>query len=176
MRSLSLKSLTLGAWGTLYFVTIIASSACTRRSDQSRAEDGAALRAGFDTAATRLLAGLRADNADSVLTLMADEVMIMPPNEPVLKGKAAVAAWYQQLLTQVRTSSLTISDREVTIGGDYATDISSFEWVLAPVAGGEPITERGTYMQLWHRGPGGQWLMSRELWNSLAPLPTPAGS
>jgi hypothetical protein len=102
MRRLSLKSLPLGAWRTVYFVTIIASVACTRPSEQPRAEDSAALRADFDTATTRLLAGLRADNADSVLALMADEVVLMPPNEPVLKGKAAVAAWYQQLLTQAR--------------------------------------------------------------------------
>jgi ketosteroid isomerase-like protein len=150
-------------------VAFVLLAACSRPNETPRTEDTRAARAGFDSAAARLLTALRADNADSVLALMADDIVLMPPHEPVLKGKAAVAAWYQQLLTQARTSSLTISDREVTMGGEYATDISGFEWVLAPLAGGEPITERGTYVQLWHRAPGGQWLMSRELWNSTTP-------
>lgn len=150
-------------------VAVVLLAACTRPNETPRTEDTAAARAGFDSAAARLLAALRADNADSVFALMADDIVLMPPHEPVLKGKAAVAAWYQQLLTQARTSSLTISDREVTMGGEYATEVSGFEWVLAPLAGGEPITERGTYMQLWSRSAGGQWLMSRELWNSTTP-------
>jgi hypothetical protein len=46
----------------------------------------------------------------------------------------------------------------------------------APLAGGELITERGTYMQLWHRETEGQWLMSRELWNSTTPVAGPGSS
>jgi ketosteroid isomerase-like protein len=73
------------------------------------------------------------------MALMADDVVLMPPNEPVLKGKPAVRAWYDQFLTQLRTSGLTISDREVVIGGEWATEIA------------------------------GRWVFSRELWNSAAP-------
>jgi hypothetical protein len=54
----------------------------------------------------------------------------MPPHEPVLTGKAAVRTWYDQFLTQLRTSSLTIADREVLIAGEWATEIATFEWGL----------------------------------------------
>ena len=53
------------------------------------------------------------------MALMAEDVVIIPPNEAVLRGKAAVHAWYEQFLTQMRTSSLTITNREVFIGGDW---------------------------------------------------------
>jgi ketosteroid isomerase-like protein len=33
------------------------------------------------------------------MALMADDVVLMPPNEAVLKGKAAVRAWYDRFLT-----------------------------------------------------------------------------
>ena len=62
----------------------------------------------------------------------------MPPHEPVLKGKAAVRTWYDQFLTQLRTSSLTIVDREVLIGGEWATEIATFEWGLVPVGADRP--------------------------------------
>jgi ketosteroid isomerase-like protein len=108
------------------------------------------------------------------MALMADDVVLMPPNEPVLRGKTAVRAWYDQLLTQLRTSSLTITDREVLIGGEWATELAAFEWTLVPVAGGPAVIDRGSYVQVWHREPDGRWLFSRELWNSTAPPVAPS--
>ena len=79
-----------------------------------------------------------------------------------------------QLLTQLRTSNLTITDREVIIGGEWATEIAGFEWTLVPLAGGPATTERGNYVQVWHHEPDGRWLFARELWNSSAPPVTPS--
>jgi uncharacterized protein (TIGR02246 family) len=131
------------------------------------------LRAGVDSAADRLLAALRANNADSLMGLLASDVVLMPPGEPRLVGKAEVRAWYDRFLTQLRTSELTIGDREVLIGGEWATEIATFVWVLAPVGGGPAVTDRGSYLQVWHHEPDGRWRFAREIWNSAAP---PAGA
>jgi ketosteroid isomerase-like protein len=103
------------------------------------------------------------------MVLMADDVVLMPPNEPVLRGKAAVRAWYDQFLTQLRTSDLTITGREVLIGGEWATELATFAWSLVPVTGGPAAIDRGSYVQVWHREPDGRWLFARELWNSTLP-------
>ena len=154
-----------------HLVSALAAVACSGPS-AGDTSDGAAIRAGVDSAATRLLVALRTNAADSLLALMANDVVLMPPNEPVLKGKAAVGAWYEQFLTRLRTSDLRITDREVLIGGDWATELAGFEWTLVPVAGGPSTTDRGSYIQVWHREPDGRWLFARELWNSTSP---PAG-
>jgi ketosteroid isomerase-like protein len=134
--------------------------------------DHTALRAGVDSAASRLLGALRTNSSDSLMALMAEDVVLMPPNEPVLKGRAAVRAWYDQLLTQLRTSDLTIIDREVLLGGEWATEVATFEWTLVPVAGGPATLDRGSYVQVWHREPDGRWLFAREIWNSTTPPAT----
>ena len=152
-----------------YLLAVLAAVACFGPSPRPETVDRVVLRAGVDSAADRLLAALRADALDSLMALMADDVVLMPPNEAVLKGKAAVRAWYDQLLTQFRTSSLTITDREVLIGGEWATELAAFEWTLVPVAGGPAVIDRGSYVQVWRRGADGRWLFSRELWNSTAP-------
>ena len=108
------------------------------------------------------------------MVLMADDVVLMPPNEAVLKGKPAVRAWYDRLLAQLRTSNLTITDREVLIGGEWATELAAFEWTLVPIAGGPAVIDRGSYVQVWHREPDGRWLFSRELWNSATPAMAPS--
>ena len=154
-----------------YLVTALV-TACSGQSVPKTRDQ--AVRAAIDSAADRLLAALRADAADSLLALMADDVIIMPPNEPVLRGKAAVRSWYEQFLTQMRTSSLTVTNREVLLGEDWATEVAGFEWKLMPVAGGPSIIDRGSYIQVWHRELDGRWLFSREVWNSNTPLPSPA--
>jgi ketosteroid isomerase-like protein len=40
---------------------------------------------------------------------------------------------------------------------------------VVPVAGGKPLVDRGSYMQVWQRQPDGRWLFSREVWNSSVP-------
>ena len=150
-------------------IVVAAAIACCAPGSEKSSTPPAVPQAGVDSAADRLLAALRTDATDSLLALMSDDVIIMPPNEPVLKGKAAVRTWYEQFVQQMHTSSLTITDREVLIGGDFATEVAGFEWTLTPVAGGPPIVDRGSYMQVWHRQPDGRWVFSREVWNSTAP-------
>ena len=165
--NLTKESLLLRANGaySVYLVTVLA-VACSGQTPVLNTPDRAALRAGVDSAADRLLAALRADASDSLLALLSDDVVIMPPNEAVLRGKPAVRTWYEHFLTQLRTSNLTVSDREVLIGGDWATEVAAFEWTLVPVAGGPPVIDHGSYMQAWHREPDGRWLFQREVWNS----------
>ena len=148
------------------------SLACAKGDAGRSAGHPADVRAGVDSAASRLLVALRIDAPDSLVALMADDVVIMPPNEPVLNGKAAVRTWYEQFVKQMRTSSLEITNRELLIGGDYATEVARFEWTLVPAAGGPPATDRASYMQVWHRRADGRWEFSREVWNSSAP-PSP---
>jgi ketosteroid isomerase-like protein len=152
-----------------YLLTVPAAVACSGQTPGPGTLDRAALQAGVDSAASRLLTALRTNASDSLMVLMADDVVLMPPNEAVLKGKATVRAWYDQFLTQLRTSSLTITDREVLMGGEWATELAAFEWTLVPVAGGPAVIDRGSYVQVWHRESDGRWLFSRELWNSTTP-------
>jgi ketosteroid isomerase-like protein len=152
-----------------YLLTVLAAVACSGQTPGADTFNRAALRAGVDSAANRLLTALRSNASDSLMVLMADDVVLMPPNEAVLKGKAAVRAWYDQLLTQLHTSGLTITDREVLMGGEWATELAAFEWTLVPVAGGPAVIDRGSYAQVWHREADGRWLFSRELWNSTTP-------
>ena len=92
-----------------YAIVAAVALACTMGDAGRNSSQLAALRAGVDSAANRLLSALRSDSPDSLIALMADDVVIMPPNEPVLNGKAAVRTWYEQFVKQMRTSSLEIT-------------------------------------------------------------------
>jgi ketosteroid isomerase-like protein len=142
---------------------------CKAPAPAASTPDTTAIKAGVDSAAARLLSALRADSPDSLMALMADDVIIMPPHEKVLNGKAAVNTWYREFVGQMKTSSLDVTDRELFIDGNYATEVAQFQWTLVSLSGGPKIVEHGSYMQLWHRQSDGRWMFSREVWNNMAP-------
>ena len=86
-----------------YLLTVLA-AACSGQTTPKTSDQ--AMRSAVDNAANRLLAALRTDAADSLLALMADDVVIMPPNEPVLRGKAAVQ---QHTAAEPRESAVTLN-------------------------------------------------------------------
>jgi ketosteroid isomerase-like protein len=131
-------------------------------------------RASLDAATTAFHQALRTNDTVSFFSYLADDVTMMPPAEPPVRGKEAMHAWMAAFLSQFRTTGLTLGDREVLLGDGWATELGSYEWRLTPVAGGAEVVDRGHYMQVWKRLPDGQWRFAREIWNSSV-LP-PAGT
>jgi ketosteroid isomerase-like protein len=116
----------------------------------------------FDTA-------LKKDDTEGVFKLVTDDVVLMPPGEAPLRGKAAARQWYIGLVAQYRTSSLALTQREVFVGDRVGAVVGTHEWILKPVAGGDPVVDRGSYMQIWKQQADGRWLFAREIWNASSP-------
>jgi uncharacterized protein (TIGR02246 family) len=112
---------------------------------------------------------LRTNDAAKLFAYVAEDVVMTPPGEGPVCGKEAMQAWYAGFLSQVRTTSLTLADREVFVGTGWAVEKGAHEWVVEPVGGGEAVVDHGNYMQVWRRAPDGRWLFAREIWNSAAP-------
>jgi uncharacterized protein (TIGR02246 family) len=127
------------------------------------------LRAAVDSATTAFHQALRTNDTATFLSYVADDVVMMPPGEPPVRGKDALRAWYAAFLAQYRTSSLTLAHREVFVGAGWATELGSYEWGLTPTGAGAEVIDSGHYMQVWKQLPAGQWRFAREIWNSAVP-------
>lgn len=133
------------------------------------AESANVTRSAFESATTAFHEALRMNDAETLFAYVADDVLLMPPGENEVRGKNAMRDWYSGFLSQYRTSSLTLSDRELSISEEWAVELGAFEWGLMPVGGGNTVVDRGHYMQLWTSEPDGQWRFEKEIWNSSAP-------
>lgn len=152
------------------------STGCSRPESPADADTAgaASARAAVEAATTAFHEALRSNDTTVFLSYLTDDVALMPPGEAALHGKEAVRGWYLGFLSQYRTSSLVLGNREVFVGDGWATELGSFEWGLTPTAGGDPVVDRGHYLQVWRREPNGQWRFAREIWNSTAPAaPSP---
>lgn len=127
------------------------------------------MRAAVKAATAAFHQALRTNDALAMFAYVADDVQIMPPGEPAVRGKGAMKEWYAGFLSQFHTTSLALSDCEVLVGDGWAVELGTYEWELEPAAGGEAVLDHGNYMQLWKLQPDDQWQFAREIWNSSTP-------
>jgi ketosteroid isomerase-like protein len=125
-----------------------------------------ALRADFEKVTAAFHQALRMNDPEGLFVYVAEDVAMMPPNEMPVRGKSAMQTWYRTFLSAFRTTTLMLSDREVTVSDSWATELGQYEWGLQPRAGGDLVVDKGNYMQIWKRGPDGSWRFFREIWNS----------
>ena len=131
--------------------------------------------AGVEGATAAFHQALRTNDLETFMSYVAEDVIFMPPGEPPVRGREAVRSWMTGFLAQFRTSSLTLADREVLVGGGWAVELGTFEWALQPAAGGPAVVDRGNYMQVWKEHGDKTWRVAREVYNSsVAPAPAAA--
>ena len=122
----------------------------------------------IDDILRRIEAAENAGDATAMIDLLAEDAVIMAPDQPVQEGKAACAAF----LTDVIASLFEQFDRriayvsaEVRVIGEYAFDRGSFAFSIAPRSGGDTSRETGKYLFLYSRAADGSWKIARAIVN-----------
>lgn len=151
-------------------VLLLGGCSPTQQVQQVSIADAQADRAAVDRGHEAFLAGLRANDCNALLPVVTTNVVLAPPNTPTVSGHAGVSSWCEPIFKQVKTSALSVSDRDLDIAGDWAIEHGSFDWTVTPLAGGSPQTNLGRFIAIWHREPDGSWKLARDLWNSSVPV------
>ena len=109
--------------------------------------------------------GWLAGDVDALLSLYADEPVLMPQSQPAVSGKDAIRPLYQAVLKEVAiTSEGTLM--EVEVSGDWGYFWSTYRLTATPKAGGETIESEGKLLYIVQRQPGGAWKIARLIDNS----------
>jgi len=110
-----------------------------------------------------------AGDLDGWLGYFTDEVLLMPPNEPALRGKEAVRAWAAPFYGQFDLHEET-DEREVEVVGDWGYIRANWIWTLTPKGGGEATTDAGKSIWILRRQTDGSWKVAQAIWNSDNPV------
>jgi len=109
--------------------------------------------------------GWLAGDVDALLSLYADEPVLMPQGLPAVCGKDAIRPLYQAVLQEVSIKSEGTL-MEVEASGDWGYFWSIYRLTATPKAGGEPIESEGKSLFVVKRQPGGAWKIARLIDNS----------
>jgi uncharacterized protein (TIGR02246 family) len=104
------------------------------------------------------MAASQAGDTETVLSLMADDVVFMVAGEaPFGKEKFAAAARGMKNVRMEGTSDI----RELTVLGDWAYLRNHLVVTMTP-PGGQPVRRAGYTLTILRKTPAGQWLLSRD--------------
>lgn len=156
-------------WSVILLIFITAASGSAFASDPAAdCEAIAAVSAQFQAAEN-------ASDIEGMLSLFADDLVILSPGAPELSGSeriaAAMRAFHAAFAVQVEYTS-----QEIAAFGDWGFDRGTEQFTLTPRSGGAPISVRGKYLWLYRRQPDGSWKQSRVMWNTSEPPPKVSSS
>jgi ketosteroid isomerase-like protein len=126
---------------------------CKNEPPDTRAQDERAIRAA--DAAT--LKAAQSSDVDGAVANYANDADGLPPNAPIVHGKAAIRAGWAKLIGNPGfTIDWQINKLEVSRAGDLAYTIYTYQMAVDG-ANGKPITDQGKDMAVWKKQSDGSW-------------------
>jgi uncharacterized protein (TIGR02246 family) len=146
---------------------LIAVSAC---SSAPAAVDTTADEAALKAATQTWLTAYNAGDADTIVSLYADDAVLMPPHAGVANGKAAIREFIAKDSAGAKAAGVKLMPGAASAGvnGDMGWESGSY----TVTDGSGQTVDSGSYLSV-SRKVDGKWLYIRDMYNSDRPLPTP---
>lgn len=126
----------------------------------------AAIRAVADQYVKATVAG----DAKSIAALYTEDAVEMPPNQSLVKGRAAIQQYYEQQFAGGKIARFTLSHVETRAVGDSGYDVGTYRQNVTPT-GGTAFDDTGKYVVILKRGTAG-WKVAYAIYSSDRPPPT----
>jgi ketosteroid isomerase-like protein len=102
--------------------------------------------------------------------LFLDDAVVNPPNEPAVKGHAAIRAWLEKFppITEFQLNNLKVEGR-----GDLAYVLGTYTMTIIPTGAPEPVKDSGKFVTVVRRQADGRWLVAVDMFSSDLPAAPP---
>jgi uncharacterized protein (TIGR02246 family) len=113
-------------------------------------------------------AALNARDAKKAASYYTADAVLYPPGEPPVRGREAIEAYWRGALEQGGIRDASVETIDAKSSGDLGYEIGTF---VATVNGpdGQPMTDRGRFVELLRREPDGVWYSTMGMWNAPPP-------
>ena len=111
-------------------------------------------------------AAFNAKDIDTLAMTYTSDTRLLPPNGEMATGRDAVRAIFGGLIDAGISGDLTSVD--ANISGDMGYDIGTYT-----LMNGDTVVDTGKYIEIFHRGDDGEWLITNDMWSSDLPPPAP---
>jgi uncharacterized protein (TIGR02246 family) len=105
-------------------------------------------------------------DAKAVAALYTEDAVEMPPNLPMVKGRAAIQQYYEKVFASgFKVSNFTLKHLDTRATGDSGYDVGTYEQTAAQPSAATPSADTGKYAVIVKRTPNG-WKVAYAIYNS----------
>lgn len=123
--------------------------------------------AAIRSVADRYVKASLAGDAKTIASLYTDDAIEMPPNQPIIKGRAAIQQHYEALFKSGKASRFTLTHLETRSSGDIGYDAGTYDQAVTP-PGASEVADTGKFVVVLKRS-GGAWRVAYAIYNSDRP-------
>ena len=138
---------------------------CSADTQPTFADDIAAITA-FNE---RYLKAINEEDIAALSALTTDGHIMLPPNQEPVVGKAANDAMNGGAFERYEFSETWVPV-ETVVDGDLGFQRGTFTVIATPRDDGDRLEVRGSFLRIYQRQANGDWRMTRDMFNSSAPL------
>lgn len=101
---------------------------------------------------------------EGVLACYSDNAILMPPNDPMIKGKTEIRKRYEGIFatTTMRLENIT---EEAHVSGDWGLIRGRTIGVITAIDSGEKKSIKDKYLMILRLGQTGDWKISHLMWS-----------
>lgn len=107
-------------------------------------------------------------DAASIAQLYTAEGELFPANSDVIRGTAAIRAFWASVINTGLTGA-RLETTELETHGDTAIEVGHYQLF----ATGATVADQGKYLVIW-KHDGGVWKLHRDIWTTSQPAPASA--
>lgn len=109
----------------------------------------------------QFVAALQKGDMAALGSMYSEDAYLLPPGAEIIKGRAAIQAYWTKAAEGVAGFKLTTLDVK-PLGTEAAREVGSF---TLTTNGQQPQQIAGKYVVVWERS-GGQWRLASDIWNT----------
>ena len=116
-------------------------------------------RRAIDAVNRRFEAAANSGDFAGMASVYADDARLLPPDSPMITGKAAIGQFWQAAGPALQLKRVTLKTIDLDIAGDRAHEVGAATLELASG------TVEAKYVVIWRRGADGAWRFAVDIWN-----------
>ena len=111
---------------------------------------------------------VRSEDSAAGAALYTEDAVLMPPNQPMVQGRAAIQTWKEASPT---FTEFNLTVEEIDGRGDLAFVRGTYSLTMELEGAPEPIQDTGKFLDILQKQEDGSWLIAVDIFNSDLPLP-----
>jgi uncharacterized protein (TIGR02246 family) len=102
--------------------------------------------------------------------LFLDDGVVYPPNEPAVKGRAAIRAWLEKFppITEFKLNNVKVEGC-----AELAYVLGTYTMTITPPGAPGPVNDSGKFVSVVRRQADGRWLLAVDMFSSDLPAAPP---
>jgi len=148
----------------LSLVVVLALSSCSGGENSMQTEASASV-AELGQMNRDFAAALNAKDAKAAAAMYTEDAVLIPPGEPLVRGREAIEEYWRGAIEMGGVRDVSVETMDALSSGSLGYESGSFV-LTADGPDGEPVIDRGRYIELLRREPDGRWLSTHGIWNA----------